>query len=430
MVQSVMRNFRGRRWIFVLWGGLISIGVLVMGCAEKGLVEREVDVSQYALPEPVPDTLASNPTRFLILGDTQASWRAEWKFYRRHNWATWWQLAVPFYQLYLFGEGLVGGVNYLRQHPDDGEREREAVRSALSAAADTTDAHFLLHLGDMAAHDGRYPMHWERFLHEYGRHNAALLRRLPLVSVLGNHDTPNDTTYGAPNVEAIFDEPRFYVKDFEHASLFVIDSNMLVDQTSTVPDSLQEAHFTEWFVGSNAKPSWLERELEARADVPLKVVAMHHPLATLSWHERDYHKSEYGPNLLDKRKQLLDLLLEHNVDVVLAGHEHLYERNHLTSCRKGKQRTLHTVISSGGGALVRPTATEEELQARIDGYAAQGFDMHLDAQRSAYHFTDATLRDSTLALTTHTVPVDAPRNGQVLDTLRITGGSEGGSCTP
>lgn len=400
--------------------------LLASGCARKALVSEQYDASFYEIQRTLPDTLTGEATRFLILGDTQASWRAEWKFYRRENWATWWHLAVPFYQLYLLGEGLVGGINYLRQKPDLGARERTAVRQAMHRAARETPPRFILHVGDMASHDGRYAEHWATFLQEYGSDDDALLRTYPFLPALGNHDMANNTTYGWPNYDAIFDYPRFYVKDLPGAALFVLDSNFLVDQTGSEPAALMEQRFAEYFVGTEDAPSWLERELEKRADVPLKIVAMHHPLATLSWHERDYHKPDYGPDLLDKRQQLLQLLQEHQVDVQLAGHEHLYEHNVIAHCPDGRPHALHTVISSGGGARVRAPATPDELQSRKARYRAQGFDIELETQVSDYHYTWATIADDTLTLETFAVATDPPYPTERIG--RVVVPADGGAC--
>jgi len=412
-----------------LYGVPLVIVVVLLwasGCAQKALVSEQYDPSFYEIQRTLPDTLAGEPTRFLVLGDTQASWRAEWKFYRRENWATWWQLAVPFYQLYLLGEGLVGGINYLRQKPDLGARKRKAVREAMQRAAREAPPRFILHVGDMASHDGRYAEHWATFLQEYGSGEGSLLRQHAFLPVLGNHDMANNTTYGWPNYDAIFDYPRFYVKDLPGAALFVLDSNFLVDQTGTEPDALMEQRFTEYFVGTDDTPSWLERELEKRADVPFKIVAMHHPLATLSWHERDYHKPEYGPDLLDKRQELLQLLQEHQVDVQLAGHEHLYEHNYIAHCQEGQQHPLHTVISSGGGAHVRGLATPDELQTRRARYRAQGFDIRLETQISDYHYTWAMVADDTLTLETFAVATDPPYATERID--RVVVPAKGGAC--
>ncbi|MES3629225.1 MAG: metallophosphoesterase [Longimonas sp.] len=400
----------------------------VGGCASMELVEEEYDEELYAFIEP-PEAVQPDSTRFLVVGDTQHSWRAEHRFWRRHNWATWWQLAFPFYQLTRVGNGFVGGINYLRQKPDLGSRERAAVRTAMHAATEEHEPAFIVHTGDMAAHDGRYAEHWHHFLDEYGSGEASLLRSYPFVAAAGNHDLTNDPNYGRPNYEAIFGaDARFQTIEFPDAVLFVVDSNLIVDQESIMTDEQHKAAFRSWFVGDET-PSWLERQLEAHRDKSLKIIASHHPLSTLSWHERDFRKDAYGPNLMDKRERLINLLLDHDVQAMLTGHEHLYERNQLTACRNDTLRTMHTVISSGGGAIVRPTTTAEEERTRKRHYASQGFDVTLQAQKSVYHYTWATIEGATLTLDTYEVDVSTPTEVTLLDHVTIRGDAASQACT-
>ena len=72
----------------------------------------------------------------------------------------------PFYQLYLVGNGIVGGINYLRHEPDYGHRERRFVRDIVYAEAKRANVGFILNAGDITANDGRRPSHWATFLRE------------------------------------------------------------------------------------------------------------------------------------------------------------------------------------------------------------------------------------------------------------------------
>jgi len=73
----------------------------------------------------------------------------------------------PFYPLYLLGNGIVGGVNWLRHVPDYGRKERFHVRDAVLGAYKETQAAFVLNVGDLVASDGRRPAHWAMFLLSY-----------------------------------------------------------------------------------------------------------------------------------------------------------------------------------------------------------------------------------------------------------------------
>lgn len=402
---------------------VFAVGLLLLlgGCAQPGLVREAAPGRVDRLQQARPDALRSGaPSSFLVIGDTQGSWRAEHKFYRRANWATWKQALVPFYQLYVLGNGVVGGFNYLRHQPDLGAAPRAAVRTALDAAwTASSDAppRFLLHLGDLVD-DGRRPAHWTGFLDEYAADEDALLRTMPVRPAIGNHEFANDTTYGKPNYDALFDAERFYVIDLPHAAIVVLDSNRLVDMDQYLDDDRQEALFRKWFVGED-EPAWLERVLAARADRPFKIVAMHHPVLTLAMHDKDWYSPANGPDLAAKRRALLDVLKAHGVQLVLAGHEHLYERNRLRYRQDRAERLLHQVISSGGGAVVRPETPAAARERRLARYHAQGIPIEPVMQRSVYHYSRVDATADSLRVTTFEVDVDAPRAPAVLDRLVI-----------
>ena len=105
------------------------------------------------------------------------------------------------------------------------------VRDALYREAKRSDIDFLLHLGDMAAHDGRIPGHWADFLRE-NKEIHPLLNEVPMLPTLGNHDRANDPRFGYPNFQAIFGYPRFYTVEFPDAMLFVVDETMQPEKIS------------------------------------------------------------------------------------------------------------------------------------------------------------------------------------------------------
>lgn len=406
----------------LLLGPLLLL--IVVGCAQRGLLDEEASDALRPVERTLPDTIRTDSTTtFLALGDTQGSWRAEHKFYRA-DWWSWKQALVPFYQLYLFGNGLVGGINYLRNQPDLGATPRAAVRTALReewTASPSDDPRFVVHLGDMVAGDGRYPSHWTRFLEEYGSGEQSLLRRTPVLPTIGNHEVANDTSYGWPNYDAVFDYDRFYVVDLPHAALIVMDSNRLVDMAHQVDEDRQEHIFRQWFVGdADSGPSWLERVLAARSDRPFKIVAIHHPLLTLSFHDKDWYSEGNGPALPAKRKALLETLREHGVQLVLSGHEHLYEHNRLRYEADGETQGLHQIISSGGGAVVRPPGPTASRTNRLDRYHEQGIDLEPVTHRSVYHYTRLTVNADSLRINTLAVDVDSPREPKRLERITLT----------
>ncbi len=108
---------------------------------------------------------------------------------------------------------------------------------------------------------------------------------------LGNHDDPDiERNYKLYNMGG----KRYYNFQKGDAEFFALDSNYM--------DPQQLAWIEDKLKGSSAK--W-------------KICFFHHPMFTAA----AYH----GPDL-DLRKQLMPLFTKYNVNLVLSGHEHVYER--------------------------------------------------------------------------------------------------------
>ncbi|BDG25766.1 acid phosphatase [Thermus thermophilus] len=97
-----------------------------------------------------------------------------------------------------------------------------------------------------------------------------------------------------------------------------------------------EAFFLYSEDGLPAQRAWLEKALQA-STAPLKVLLLHRPLYSSGLHGG-------SPTL---RSLLEPLLRRHGVALVLAGHDHHYERLEV-------QGLLH-VVTGGGGAGLYPT---------------------------------------------------------------------------
>lgn len=107
---------------------------------------------------------------------------------------------------------------------------------------------------------------------------------------IGNHDDPNERLYKPFNMGGA----RYYSFKKGNATFFALDSNYM--------DSAQLA--------------WLDKELQA-ANTPWKICFFHHPL----YSDGRFH----GPDT-DLRAVLTPLFEKYGVNVVLSGHEHVYER--------------------------------------------------------------------------------------------------------
>lgn len=109
-------------------------------------------------------------------------------------------------------------------------------------------------------------------------------------AALGNHDDPNQRFYKPFNMGG----QRYYSFKNGNAEFFALDSNYMDPQ----------------------QLSWLQRQLgDSRS--AWKICYFHHPLYS--------HARAHGPDT-DLRARLEPIFLKTGVNVVLSGHEHVYER--------------------------------------------------------------------------------------------------------
>jgi predicted phosphodiesterase len=142
-------------------------------------------------------------------------------------------------------------------------------------------------------------------------------------AALGNHDDPNQRYYKPFNLGG--DRYRTFKKD--NVRFFILDSNYL----------------------DPAQVKWLEKELAASGS-DWKIAYFHHPL---------YTTARRGPEV-ELRAILEPLFVKYGVDVVFAGHEHIYERF------KPQKGIYHFTV--GGAAKLRRGDTRPGplIDARFD----------------------------------------------------------------
>lgn len=372
-------NMKSLRYLFVF----LIITITASGCAKKGLLTDKYPPDFYRAPKLLTGTSFENNPKFILYGDSRPGWRLQEKFSNRNNWATWKMAIIPFYHIYWLGNGAVGGINRMRDVPDFGTKERLMVRDAIYQEAKSSNVDFIFHGGDMPT-NGQRPSHWAQFIQE-NKIDLPLMSEFPMLPVIGNHERANDPEYGLPNYEAVFDYPQFYVLDSPDAAIFVLDSNVVVDQYEFIDDDIQEEWYRKWFISDIAeKPAWLERELKSR-NQRFKIVAMHHPPISFAKHHKDWYKDNWGRDLVQKRNQLLSMLNENGVQIILCGHDHLYEHS-IIRFPNSANPEMHVIISGGGGVPLRPTTKPDKLEQYHADYAAEGLDVTLAKQESVFNY--------------------------------------------
>jgi hypothetical protein len=226
---------------------------------------------------------------------------------------------------------------------DDGDAD-EAWDTVAQAVLDQAGgADLLLIPGDMPCSDT--PGSWWRFFHS-GR---ALFAAVPMVPVLGNHDTPGKGhSDDSSSFEALFTLPdgagteAYYRLDLGVLSILALNSET---PALLVRDAGEQR-------------AWLEAELDdLRGFDGWVFVALHEPIYNLG--RRFYlGQGEYRP---------VSELFDGVVDWVFAGHEHIYQRMKplrfdaelAPSGRYGRGE------DDGVGYLVVPTAGDQTFEGAI-----------------------------------------------------------------
>jgi predicted phosphodiesterase len=128
------------------------------------------------------------------------------------------------------------------------------------------------------------------FVNKFEKPYKPLLdAKVEFQAVLGNHDDPNQVFYKPFNMGG----KRYHTFKKGDVRFFALDSNYMD------PEQLK----------------WLDKELQSSGS-DWKIAYFHHPLYSSAYH---------GP-AVEIRTALEPMFQKYNVDVVFAGHEHLYER--------------------------------------------------------------------------------------------------------
>jgi Big-like domain-containing protein/calcineurin-like phosphoesterase family protein/purple acid phosphatase-like protein len=239
-----------------------------------------------------------------------------------------------------------------------------SAQAAIAGRLDAETFDFALHTGDVAYSYGTYAQ-FESFFFPY---YDAWLRRKAIFPSIGNHDdrtgsaTPYRTLFVLPRDGASLTYPnngeRFYSFDYGPVHFICLDT---------------EAAF-QTLARRQEQIAWLTEDLQASQDRPWRVVYFHRP---------PYNSgSEHGSDLT-VRQVFGPLFEQYNVQLVLNGHEHSYERSvpWRESTNTARQAVTY-VVTGGGGAGLYPS----------------GRSAWTALSRSVNHYVRATMTASDLTL--------------------------------
>lgn len=187
----------------------------------------------------------------------------------------------------------------------------------------------IVHTGDLVYPRGILEEHHRKFFQPY----AELLPEVPLYACMGNHECRMP---GVERVPVSFILPsngppdvptgRNYWFDYGRTRFIAIDSNN-----------------DEWFFADVIVP-WLDDVMASAKDADWKILFFHEPVHT---------QAKYPP-AVKLLRTIVPVLESHSADLVLCGHNHLFERSHpvkdgrIVSPAKG---TVYVTTGAGGANL-------------------------------------------------------------------------------
>jgi acid phosphatase type 7 len=204
-------------------------------------------------------------------------------------------------------------------------------------------------LGDNAYVDGTDAEYQANFFNPYK--DSRFLRQTCIYPAPGNHDY-----YATTNGKATKNVPYYQIFSMPAAGEA---GGLASNRKEYYSYNIGNVHFISldsYGVETNANLSlydtlgpqatWLKQDLAANTK-KWTVVYFHHPPYTMGSHNSDTEQ-----DLVKMRKNLTPIFLRYNVDLVLSGHSHNYERSKMLKAYTGFENefneTLHVLSTSSG----------------------------------------------------------------------------------
>jgi Icc-related predicted phosphoesterase len=198
-------------------------------------------------------------------------------------------------------------------------RTGHKVHQAVVMAAAKENVDFVVHSGDMVA-DGGIEEEWERFFNI----ERPIMSKAVMFPSIGNHDESSTGLYrDFFRIDDWAESERYYAKDWGNVRVVSIDP-------------LDECR------GGCSQYLYLDEVLaEGVSNNMLLVMVVHYP---------PYSSGAHGSDL-EMREIVHSLATKYGVELVLAGHDHDYERTKLID-------GVTYIVAASAGAPIRPVSPQ------------------------------------------------------------------------
>ena len=206
-----------------------------------------------------------------------------------------------------------------------------AVRNSYINYVGANPANFWLWLGDNAYSSGQ-PAEYSSYVFNI---YPEILKNLPFFPSIGNHDYAN----------VPYQSTQSLTTNFEYYNAFTVPTNAEIGGVASGTEkyysyNFGNAHFVvlDSFGAFNNSGStmynWLQADLQANTQ-KWTVVYFHHPPYT-----KGTHNSDTEIESINIRQNLNPVFEANNVDLVLSGHSHVYERSYVLKGHFGLESSL------------------------------------------------------------------------------------------
>ena len=215
-----------------------------------------------------------------------------------------------------------------------GTASQTSVRDAYSSFNGSRETDLWLVLGDNAYEVGNDAEYQTKHFSVY----PSMLKSSVSWYTLGNHDAGTGSI-GAHPYHTMFSFPTagqaggvasgtksYYSFDYANVHFISLDSQETSRSTS------------------GAMATWLQSDLQQNAK-PWVIAFWHHPP-----YSKGSHDSDTEVNLVEMRGNFLPILEQYGVDLVLAGHSHVYERSYLLDGHYGLSTSLQPAMIKNSGS--------------------------------------------------------------------------------
>ncbi len=222
----------------------------------------------------------------------------------------------------------------------NGSADQQAVYDAMREHTRFREPDHFIHVGDMAYGSGLEVEFTLFFFWEY----QDLLDEVPVWPAIGNHEgkTSNSQKQDGPYYESYVlptdgragglasGTEAYYSADIANMHLIVLDSY-------ETPREVDGPMMT-----------WLAEDIAA-TEQDWIIASWHHPPYSKGSHDSDAER-----DLVEMRENALPILEAGGVDLVLAGHSHIYERSYLVDGAYGTPTGRQGIMDEGLGRLPEP----------------------------------------------------------------------------